>query len=212
MISCSVIMVNKTRDFVMRGIGYIKRKLNPFFVKIESKSLWYLFLYLTARIYVKRPWAKSVVKRNSNRPIKKVVMVYSRRHFDPKEDSPTRKFATTSTAELARSLYKTFTNCEVIYRDISDPIIDIQDADMIIGILSKSYYEYCKKNSGARKILVLVNSHPIYRIKVLFDEAIKNSVEIAHIEYVSPFLPIRCMEISDTLLVRGTKYIENTDR
>ncbi len=190
----------------------LKSLIHRHLQKIHSRIFGYRIIYSLGFLYSKLLHVLSF--QNFKPPYKysKILIIYSKYHFDPDYDTLSRPLAFNSAANLARNIYRTFSGYEVIYRDQHEPLLDIYDFDIIFGILSKSFLEHCKRNPNARRILFLVNCHPLFRIKVLAKEALENNVNIPTREYVSPFLPLRCMQAAQSLLLIGNKTVEDTYR
>lgn len=190
----------------------INRIKKGFLRRVEERPTWHILIYISAYIYniTLHFLPQSCTARPQS--IRKVLIIYSKYHFDPENDSPTRPFAHGSAGNIARNIYSTLKRdgVEVIYRDQHEPLINITDADMVLGILSNSFYNYCRLNIHAQKILFLVNSHPLFRIKELLKEAFVNGTRIPRHEYVSPFLPLRCFKIADKLILIGNDFVKNT--
>lgn len=191
------------------------RKLIKKIQIIVKQNRYYCFLvYILGIIY--NAYLNLYKKPDKNKTIishKKVIIIYSKLHYNPKEDSNKRKYALTSAGNLARNIYSSFSEIgsEIIYVDVNEPILNINDADIIFGIVSKSFIKYCKKNTKARKILFLVNSHPLFRLKELIKESSLRNVHIPWHEYSLPFISLKCMKISDKMIINTeSDYIINT--
>jgi glycosyltransferase involved in cell wall biosynthesis len=185
----------------------IKRKI---FDYLHKWSLWFYFMYFFGRGYSFLLSLVPPAAPQQARPIKKAVIIYSKFHFDPEKDSPTRPYSQSSSANLARNIYKSLEGAEVIYRDHNAPVLDIPDADLVIGIVSKAFVEYSNKNPQARKVLFLVNSHPLFRLKVIAEEASANRTIIPPYEYTSPFVGLQCIKGADELVGIGNETVKET--
>lgn len=179
---------------------------------IQETPLWYRAIYICAYAYYWYLTLFPASSKKENREIKKVIIIYSKNHFNPTEDSARRLLAFNSAANLARNIYTSLNQngAEVIYRDQKESLVETENVDMIFGILSASFEKYCRKYPDAKKVLFLVNSHPLFRLKTLSKEAQRNNVRLPRSEYISPFGPLRCLRAANNLLLIGNETVRHT--
>ncbi|MEK9131669.1 MAG: glycosyltransferase family 4 protein [Patescibacteria group bacterium] len=171
---------------------------------------WYSYIYIVGRWYAKiislLPPIQSV---KMNAP-QRSILIYSKMHFDPDNDYTDRPLAQSSASNLARHLYASLSDTEIYYRDQREALIKDSGADIVLGIVSKSFITYAKDNPNAKKIIFLVNSHPLYRTWVMQKEANLRKKFIPSHEYVSPFTIIRCLYEATDIVLIGNDSIKNT--
>ena len=171
--------------------------------------------------YTSRLWAAQLLNASLRRkaaplpprpfpPCKRALIIYSKQHFDPQADSPSRPHSQSSAAHNARNIFHALEGIERIYVDQHEPIRSVSSPDCIIGILSPSFLSYARMFPRARRILFLVNAHPLYRFKALLQE----SKEIGQIfpfgEYLSPFLFLRAQPHTHHFLLIGNEWVKST--
>lgn len=180
---------------------------------VYERRWWYLFLYRSGHLYNRalsmRPSKQKVLTLNC---IKKVVIIYSKRHYDPADISKDRPNSLSSTATLAQHIYQQFKNAEVIYVDQREKTLPVYDADVIFGIPSKNFLTYCSQNPKAEKIVFLVNAHPLFRIQVMHAEALLRKKNIPFQEYAYIFTILTSLYQATKMLHNGNEFVSNTFR
>jgi len=177
----------------------------------QSRSL-YQINYTSSKIYnacITKTSYKSQ-KKEKVAAIKTVIIIYSETHFDPKEDNLTKKHSQSSAANLARSIYKSFSDKDITYLDKDKKINEIPRADLIIGVISHNFIKICKANPQAEKVLFLVNSHPLYRAKVLLEESRELRRRLYRQEWVNPLTFLRAQKHTDKMILIGNEFVRNT--
>lgn len=177
---------------------------------VKESRAWYRFHYLLGRLH---PLLLSQVSKDKDekREIKSILIVYSRAHFNPDDDDQTRRLAHTSAANLARNMYYALSeDHNVTYVDQGEPLRKDISPDLIIGILSKSFIAYCKHHPDTKKVLFLVNSHPLFRLKELLRESKELGRRIPFSEYASPHTYIKATKHADTILLIGNESVKQT--
>ncbi len=154
---------------------------------------------------------KYISHKVSLKDIKSVIIVYSKLHFDPENDTPERPLYYTGTASVTRQIWNLFEGKERHYVDIKTSSPDtIPKADIIIGLMSENFRTCAEKNPQAKKILLLVNCHPLYRARVLLEESKSLNKRLPPTEWVSPKLFFRVRKYANSIALTGNEVIKNT--
>lgn len=146
---------------------------------------------------------------------KNILIIYSKKHFDPTNDSGTNE-RHYSASNLARNIYTVAQEISrskggrVYYVDQHEKIQDFKEIDLIIGVLSESFLRYAKKHRTSRKILFLVNSHPLWRLKTLMIESTRLKKKLPLSEFISPFIFLRLMQHIDKSILIGNEFVLKT--
>src|SRR3989338_3001132 len=111
------------------------------------------------------------IKKILEKTFKTVALIYSRMHFDPKNDEQNKKYSQSSAANIARNIYCVFSSHNVIYTDKDEKIDKVPKADLVIGVVSQNFVKISRANPQALKILFLVNCHTLYRAEILLKES-----------------------------------------
>ncbi len=197
----------------------IKYKLNRIYNSLLSIFKANLVYYNTQYILgvmmnklIQRPINRSVIKDDYS--YKKIVIIYSKRHFNP--DFSDKSDLQYSASNLARNIYYTMIDLtkmmggKIYYVDQHEPIKYIGDVDIIIGILSNSFLKYSKIYPNSEKILFLVNSHPLWRLRELVKESISLGKIFPLSEFISPFIFIFLKKYVSKYILIGNEFVRNT--
>jgi len=200
-------------DTVIKQIQTLRRNIKSFFLySLNSYKFRYFFasfLSYIINLYLKKSEAEE--KKYSTNNIKRVLIIYSKRHFDPSDDSNDKTFSKSSAANIARNIYYAFSEKkETYYIDKDDETATIPKVDLIIGILGKNFVRSAKLNPSAKKILFLVNSHPLFRLKALINESKKLGKIFPHSEYISPIEFTKAQFYTDKMILIGNKKVRQT--
>ncbi len=150
--------------------------------------------------------------------IKRVILVHSLQHFDPNNDRPERDFYYSSTASIARNIWKLLEGKERFHIDIKKrPNFNVKKyartlppVDLIVGLMSEHFIDCCKAHPRARKIILSVNCHPLYRAKVLLDEATNLHKDLPVGEWIKPGIMNRLRFHADAIAQIGNQTITQT--
>ncbi len=107
----------------------------------------------------------------------RILLSYSRLHFDPDKDPKEHKYWGTSASILSRTLYKILSKLgEVIYID-SNHFESIKDKkfDLFVGI-NNNFYKILKNVITKKSIYFAVNMHPRERNKILLKYLLKGKI------------------------------------
>ncbi len=195
---------NRISKSLMYHYGTKRAKIFGF---IYERTIWYKSVSLIAHIYhfftcLRYGKKKSFVKYED---VKKVAVVYSTRHFNPKDDN--KQY---SASMIARHVYNTFKDKEILYFDHSRTIDEIPKVDLIVGIVSKNLIKLAKANPQAGVIAFLVNCHPLFRLKTLVNESITLKKKLPFSEYVSPFLFLNTVKYVNRFMLVGNDFVKKT--
>ncbi len=214
-------MLDKTiekRKLTQRLGGFIYiRVIRPFIIHPLQKTFFWNLLRLIAAIvfekciliYLKihrKIKNKQSVSKYPNEG--KALMIYSKRHFNP--DLSTNQIEH-SASNLARNIYGLLKDSkgEITYLDQKDRK-RFSGLGLIVSILSNSFVINCRKNPNAKKVLFLVNSHPIFKLKRLLKESMRTGIMFSQCEYVSPFIFLKSLLYTDTYILIGNDFVEKT--
>ncbi len=192
---------------------YAKKTWTYLFLKRRYRYVLAYFFYNSIKAFYKRAQKTNKNKFLSNGIGENVLLIYSKNHFDPKFDNPQRRLSASSAANLARNIYRTLLDMgkKVTYVDQNEYIQKHKGQfDAIIGIVCKNYRKYAKNNPKAKKILFLVNSHPLYRLKALLKESKTHKKPIPPGEYVSPITFLRASKVSDKSIMIGNEFVKQS--
>lgn len=193
--------------------------------KIKQRLWWYKLQYKMALVWNKILTnlafgkdhkqnfnIKGIRSATNSKEINRILIIYSRAHFDPEKDNWQKKFAASSAGNIARNIFAALKpNHDIVYADAKDPIKkDLRDIDLIIGIVSKSFLKYSKLNPHAIKILFLVNSHPLFKLRELINESLKLNIVFSLSEYVSPYIFPRLLRHCDKIILIGNDFVLRT--
>ena len=143
--------------------------------------------------------------------INSVLFLHSKMHFYPPEDNPGRLYYYSGITNVARHIWKICEGKECFYMDVkARELGPIPKVDMIIGLMSENFRLCAKANPRAKKILLLVNCHPLYRAKVLLSESRKLSKHIPPSEWLRPNLFFRVRKYADFIVLPGSQFTKNT--
>lgn len=143
--------------------------------------------------------------------IKSVLLVHSKMHFSPTEDNPKRPYYYSGIGSTARHIWKLCEGKSRFFIDIKARKIDqIPKVDVVIGLMSKNFRRCAKANPQAKKILLLVNCHPLYRAKMLLDEAKSLNKPIPKAEWIKPKLFSQCRNSVDSIALSGNSFTKST--
>ncbi len=96
----------------------------------------------------------------------KILLSYSKVHFDPLGVADKKEYRCSSASILARTLYLVLSEIgDVVYLDYDEPVL-CQEFDLFVGI-SNGFYRTLKSIHCKRNILFAVNMHPKDRKKML---------------------------------------------
>jgi glycosyltransferase involved in cell wall biosynthesis len=199
--------------------------LNTFTRKtIKENIFWYSVQFLFSNILV---FLYRIFNRENNidylnskklnkREIRTVLIIYSKSHFDPEKNNHDYENSQSSAGNIARNIYESFLENgtsvipKIIYVDQEERVEIKENVDLIIGIVCPNFIWYSKYHKQARKILFLVNSHPIYRLKKLIQESLSYGKKISMMEYVSPYVFLKCRRFADQMIIIGNEFVKNT--
>jgi glycosyltransferase involved in cell wall biosynthesis len=193
---------------------------------IKETYIWYKLQYLiglalnnwSIKVFYKNK-KENLKKYNSSKKIKRVLIIGSRGHYDPEHDNEGKEDSQSAIANILRNIYKSFSEnsenneeIEIFYVHHSEAKErkDLPELDIIIGLLSENFIWYGKKHKEARKILYLVNSHPLFRLKVLLDEIKDLHKKLPFVEYASPYIFFQSIKYSDHIIAQGNKFVKKT--
>ena len=208
---------------------YIKKtKIFTIYKKIRAQYYYYKYSILGSRLIFNISYhyyllinsfennlfynyKKNILHKINLNNIKSVIIVYSKMHFDPKNDHSEQPFYYTGTASVTRQIWNLFEGKERFYIDIKTRKLDnIPKVDIIIGLMSPHFRICAKANPGAKKILLLVNCHPLYRAKVLLEESKSLHRHLPGTEWVSPKLFFSTRKYADSIALTGNQVIKDT--
>lgn len=217
-------MLSKTilKSYIKQTIAFaLYKKFRAWYKKIKSSILYSTLAFTTSYYYyslfnlVQNTFIyhhkKNISYKINFENIKSVIIVYSKIHFDPLNDYHERPLYYSGTANVTRQLWKLCEGKERFYIDIYAKKLDaIPKADGIIGLMSENFRLCAKENPQAKKVLILVNCHPLYRAKVLLEESKRLHKRLPPTEWVSPKLFFRVRKYADIIALTGNKVIKNT--
>jgi len=203
------------RIFVIKAAKRIRRLLRKSWSRFVLNKRWRMTWAYHFNNKIKIFFNRSAAQNGDGHYLdsaKRILLIYSRKHFDPENDRLDKKLAASSAANLARNIYQGLKekNKEVVYVDQGEYKNDIGKFDLIIGTESKNFYKYAKNNPRAKKNLFLVNSHPLYRLRALLNESERIKKNIPLGEYVPPSIFLRCLKRADRLILIGNQFVKNS--
>ncbi len=196
---------------IRRLFLYLKKTWRYLFLKRKCRYILSYLYYDTIKTFYKNTKKSSSYLQIPENG-KKILLIYSKNHFNPDDDNPQKKLSANSAANLARNIYNILVNKdnEVTYVDQSEYDKNHGQFDMIMGIVCKNFQKYSSDNPEAEKVLFLVNSHPLYRLKALLKESKYHKKPIPLGEYVSPLTFLKASKVSDKLIMIGNEFVRNT--
>ena len=207
--------IKKTKIFVIYKrfrIEYSNFKnsiFNSRFAFIISYYFYYLINFIQNTFLYNNK--KSTIYNVDLKKLKSVIIVYSKMHFDPLNDFPDRPLYYTGTASVTRQVWNLFEGKERFFIDFKARKLDfIPKADLIIGLMSENFRICAKANPKAKKILLLVNCHPLYRAKVLLEESKSLNKHLPGTEWVSPKLFLKTRKYANSIALTGNQVIKDT--
>ncbi len=175
--------------------------------------IYYEILFLLNSLYYKiSSKFYGTDDENTFSEIKSVAIVYSKKHFNPKNNDYSGIKLQYSASSIAERIYSVFknNNINIYYYDHSEIIDKLPKVDMVIGIVSENYLRLVKNNPKSKKILFLVNSHPLYRLKALINESKLLNKVFPYSEYVSPLLFLKSIKYTDYFVMIGNDFVRET--
>ncbi len=163
------------------------------------------------------------VTASLNRPTKiffskprRILLIYSKKHFDPQKEAAGEQPLRHSASNLARNMYAalnehtTSDKAEIVYIDQEEAYQERGAFDLVIGILSPAFLSYAQKNPQSRKILFLVNCHPLWRLKTMIGESERLGKVFPLSEFVEPKLFIELRQHVDEYILIGNEFVRDT--
>lgn len=178
----------------------LRNRLSFFIIHNISKIYYFFLIHFRLRSNKKLSYDINNLK---------ILLIYSKSHYDPNLID-LNEMVYTGTAYWARWLYSSLLRFGVVdYIDSSKNQEIRSDYDLIVGLNSKNYCIASRCNPKAFKILVAVNSHPLYRNEVLLKEANFFNVRMTS-EIVNPFMQSLNIANSNKILLTGNNKIAET--
>jgi glycosyltransferase involved in cell wall biosynthesis len=172
-----------------------------FLTNFFCKLLWIILKNLNIHYYHSR-YKSQLSKIN-------VALIYSKKHFDPEKNSdPT--LSMTGTATWAEYFYNYFgSRYKIKYFDFSEKNSCGNSYQIVCGLASWNFIKLSWKNLGAKKILIKVNSHPLYRNKRILEESKNFRIGLTN-ECINPFIQLISIWLADKIILTGNDYIKST--
>jgi glycosyltransferase involved in cell wall biosynthesis len=139
-----------------------------------------------------------------------ILLIYSERHFNPHDGSV--EMRTTGTGYWAKWFYEELSKVgQVEYVDLNRPelIPSLKSIGLIVGLNSRSFSKAMSLFPEAFRILVCVNSHPLFRNSALLHEADHYRVALSN-EIVNPFRQLGNIAFADKIVVTGNARVART--
>lgn len=143
----------------------------------------------------------------------KILLSYSKDHFDPSKSPDEHKYWGSSACTLARNIYNILSEIgSVTYIDNSDETVSGESFDLFVGIAGH-FSDILKRNTIEKSILFAVNMHPYQRNKILKrfmrSEDIKESF-LAGYELVKDHGVVKAIDQADFILCVGNNDVYNS--
>ncbi len=177
---------------------------------IKETYMWYIIKYLAGVCISSISTQLAQKNKEGFTDINTILIIYAKSHFNPDTDNLSQINSQSSAGNIARNLYNSFGGKKVIYVDHNEQKEIPDTVDLIIGMVCENFVWYAKKHPHAKKMLFLVNSHPLFRLKTLIQEGIRRNKKMSLREYVSPFVFLKCIRYTDQMFVIGNEFVKNT--
>jgi glycosyltransferase involved in cell wall biosynthesis len=190
-----------------KGI-YYTNVLNVF----RENIFWYRLSYLFNSAYYsftsgKYKFSKKIIDLDN---INSVALIFSKNHFNPENDEKFKIKPQHSVSNMSRQIYKIFEGKKIYYFDHYQIIGDMPKVDLVVGLVSSNYTKVAMANPQAKRIVFLVNCHPLFRLNRLIKESIVLKKLFPYSEYLPPMVFLKLVKFTDKFIAVGNGTVAKT--
>jgi len=178
----------------------------------KNYKLMLIINLITKFFCILLPFIEKYISRNEyiNSKSNKVGFIYSLKHFDPDKINNKNELSMTGTSVWAEFFYKFFNSrYKTQYLDFHSKNSNKCTFQIICGLSSWNFIKLSLMNLRSKKILIAVNSHPLYRNIRIMEECKHYKVKLTN-ECINPFVQLLAIMLADKIILAGNEYIKNT--